>query len=341
MSKFKRTAEQITKTIAEEEFAPVERTAIEWDNIPVLSTRSTNLDLAISGGRLEEGGIPACILAMIHGPSGSGKTSILSELAGDAQQKGGDTHNQDPEARLDKEYARIYDMILNKENYSRPGRVEEVFAFIETWETQKKPKALFTDSLAALTTDLEIETGDSMGMRRAKMFSQGCRKNARILGDMLWVCSNQERQNKNGGFTVPGGDAIAFYSSLIIRAKMIDTVKVKKKNEYGVELEKIIGIKTECEVRKSTIDDPFRKAIIFIIFGLGIDDVRGNLQYLKEMQKLTTYPCPDGKNYMGLEQAITHVEEKGMQKELKKQTIAMWNECESLFKTNRERTRIR
>lgn len=335
-------SEQIVDTINNTELEPIERKAIEWDKVHMLSTHSTLLDLAISGGRVENGGIPACILAEVHGPSGSGKTAILTEVGSSAQKLGGDVEVQDPESRMDKEYAKIYEFSISQDNYHRPEKVEDVFAFFKPWQKLWKPNVphvLLTDSLAALTTELEMETGDLMGMRRAKEFSSGCRINARQMGEMLWLCSNQERQKKSGGFVVPGGDAIHYYSSLVIRAVQYDLIKLKKKNAYGVEIEEIIGIKSKCEVRKSTIDDPYRTAPICIVFGLGIDDVRANLQYLKDMQGLTTYPTPNGKRWQGMEQAIQAVEENDLKKELKKQTITMWQEIRELFNENKKRTR--
>lgn len=331
--------EQIQETLETEEFESAERKPILWDQVAIISTGSTLLDLTISGGRTKYGGIPACIFAEAHGPSGSGKTALLSAVCSNVQRMGGATQNQDPEARLDKEYARIYDVEINKDNYSRPERVEDVFSFIETWDTPKRPKALFTDSLAALTTQMEQDDKDGMSQQRAKQFHKGFRKNARIISEMLWLCSNQEIDGPKG-MNTPGGNAIKFYASLRIRLYQLGKVTVKKKNKYGVELENSIGIKTNCHITKSTVDDPYRECEIYIIFGLGIDDVRGNLQYLKDMQKLTGYPTPDGKKYMGMDQAIQHIEEDGLHKELREQTVDLWHENQELFKMNRTRKKI-
>ena len=360
MSKFKRTAEQITKTIVEEEFEPVEKMPVQWENVPIVSSGSTLLDLSISGGRIYGGGIPCSILMEIHGPSGSGKTALLSEIAASAQLQNGDIMYQDPESRMDKEYARIYQVELDKTNYHQPETVEEVFALVKNWKTEKTPKVLLTDSLAALTTDLEMsDKGDKMGMKRAKEFSAGFRKAARTISQMLWVCSNQEREGDNGPVT-PGGKAIPYYSSLRIRCRQIKKIEIEKgfmpkailalqeqsidkkeKKAKEVTVTQTIGILSECIIGKSTVDDPFRTAPIYIMFGYGIDDIRANLQYLKDMCNLTTYPTPDGKKYMGLDQAVMHVEENDLSKELKKQTIDIWYEVQDLFRANRLRKKVR
>jgi RecA/RadA recombinase len=353
--------EQIQETLETEEYEPVEQKTIAWEGLPIVSTGSTLLDLAISGGRIYKGGIPACILMEVHGPSGSGKTSILSEIGSSAQLQGGEVMYQDPEARMDREYARIYGIELDKSNYHRPETVEEVFKLVKKWKTDKKPKTLLTDSLAALTTDLELsDKGDKMGMRRAKEFSSGFRVNARLIAEMLWVCSNQEREGDNGVVT-PGGKAIPYYSSLRVRCKQIKRIEIDKKflpksflqsedakklskkelSKEGVEVTQSIGICSECFVTKSTIDDPYRSALIYVVAGYGLDDVRGNLQYLKDMMKLNGYPTPDGKNYMGMDQAIQHIEEVGLHQELKDQTIEIWHEVQELFRFNRSRKKIR
>ena len=48
----------------------------------VISTGSTLLDLAISGGRVHGGGLPGGIFVEAFGPSGSGKTVLLSDREG-------------------------------------------------------------------------------------------------------------------------------------------------------------------------------------------------------------------------------------------------------------------
>lgn len=335
--------EDIVNTINEEPCETIEKKVIVWENTFIVSTGSTLLDLAISGGRIERGGIPCCILCEIYGPAGSGKTAILSEVGASAQLLGGDVKIMDPEARMDAEYAKIYDIKIFKENYHRPQTVTGVFELIQDnqWDQDKKgPRVALADSLAALTTDLEIDTGDKMGMRRAKEFSAGFRINARRISNMLFLCSNQERESDNGVIT-PGGRAIPYYASLRIRIKQVRKIEIEKKLVSGTNVKKIIGIESECTITKSTVDDPYRTAPVYIIFGYGIDDIRGNLQYLKDMKKTSGYVCPDGKSYLGMNQAIEHIESHDLVNVLKDETIKVWHEVEDLFKANRSRKKLR
>ena len=173
-------SEQVKRKVANGKASIPEEKEYEGDFSQVVSTGSTLLDLEISGRSIRGGGIPRGIMIEIFGPSGCGKTVLLCEIAGAVQRLSGDVLFKDPEARLVTSFARIFDLDTNKMGYTTPDTVTEVFKSIREWEP-KNPTALngvFTDSLAALSTDLEMEKeeGDKMGMRRAKEFSEGFRQ---------------------------------------------------------------------------------------------------------------------------------------------------------------------
>lgn len=305
----------------------------------LVSSGSTLLDLAISGKRRRGGGIPGGMLMEMFGGEGSGKTALLAEICASAQNKGGDVRFLDPEARLDKEYARIYEMNLKEHDYFRPETVSEVFKRIDDFRP-KNPNTINvigTDSLAALSTELEMEKGDKMGMRRAKEFSEGFRKMARKIAseNLLLACTNQTRQGEFGDVT-PGGRAVAFYSSLRLQTKQKGLIHVEK-DFHGKKVKKTIGIESSVFVKKSTIDDPYREAMIYIVFGYGIDDIRGNLQYIKDMQNETKYMCPGDKGYVSMAKAIEYVEREGLENDLREQVITLWEEIEHKFDQNRKR----
>lgn len=309
---------------------------IETTNM--LSTGSTLLDLNISGKRRRGGGIPGGILAEVFGRSGCGKTALLVEVCASAQYTGGHTMIQDPEARLDKEYAHLFGAELNKDNYFRPKYVSELFEAIDNWETDPKCiNVIAADSLAAFSTETEMEKGDKRGQMRAKAFSEGARKMALKLADQnrIVICSNQVRQGDYGDIT-PGGNAIPFYSSLRIKMKQVDKIEksrsLKKGKGTGKSIKKVMGIWSECEIVKNSIDDPFRVAPIRLIFGHGIDDIGANIQWLKDVRKDTTYY---GK-YARFEDAIKHVEHDELESKLREEVIDTWLEIESMFKQNRK-----
>lgn len=304
----------------------------------MLSTGSTLLDLALTGTRVRGGGCPGGILIEVYGKSGSGKTSILSELGGSAQARGGEVTFMDTEARLDEEYAKTYGLCIPDGAYHRPDTVTELFEFMAAWNPDPKFLNVFAaDSLAALSTDLELEKGDKMGMRRAKEFSEGLRKYCRLISEKNWLvaCSNQVRQGDHGDVT-PGGKAVEFYASARISVNaQVKNRLVRKRKINGKEHERIIGIQSDCVVTKSSIDKPYRTAPIYIVFDYGIDDNRGNLQYIKDMTGANSYDVFD-KTYVSMDSALAYIEERNLEGRLRNATIDLWYEVEKKFQVTRK-----
>ena len=166
MTRKRRSASEQIKEVSKEKPKEVETQPFEGYLDTVVSTGSTLLDLAISGGVTPEGGIPGGILFEIYGPSSTGKTAVLSELCASAAIRGGDFVFLDPEARLDTSYARIYDMHINKENYEAPDTIDQVFDYIYNWKPKGKGvNVIANDSIASLSTQLEMEKGDKQSAR--------------------------------------------------------------------------------------------------------------------------------------------------------------------------------
>ena len=305
----------------------------------MVSTGSTLLDLSISGGRIRGGGIPGGILVEVFGPNSAGKTVLLCEIAGGVQRLGGDVLFRDPEARLNSEFAKIFDFEVKDVDYDTPDTVPEVFAPVRKWKPKKQAPihGIFADSLAALSTDLEMDNddGDKMGMRRAKEFSQECRKTCRIItkNNYLMVCSNQIRGNPDAGQWGPktkstGGEAIGFYASL--RLKLSSPKKIERELSInGKKLKKPLGTVVEVEVFKSTVWKPYRKEEIYIISDYGIDDVRGNLAYLKKWSG--DYAIGDKELGKNMNEAIQTVEENNLENDLREAVIDLWEEIENKF----------
>lgn len=313
----------------------------------IISTGSTLLDLAISGGRVRGGGIPGGILVEAFGPSGAGKTVLLSEIAGAVQRQGGDVMFHDPEARLNKQFAAIFGLTIEDKNYSTPDKVPQVFKAVRAWEPESKKgviNGVFADSLAALSTSQEMdnEDGDKMGMRRAKEFSEELRKTCRIITErnLLMVCSNQVRVNVDAGpygqkYTTPGGEAIGFYASLRLRFNRAEKIKLKKKIA-GKEETRVIGVEALIEVFKSSIWKPFHTAPITILFDYGVDDVRQNLQYIKDHTTNKVYCLGEQSLSNSMEEAIKLIEDSGSETILREEVIDLWEEVENKFTQERK-----
>ena len=277
----------------------------------------------------------------ISGPSSSGKTSLLVEIGASVQSKGGTVFIADPEARLDKEYAAMHGMQLPADTYFRPDTVTELFKAIETWNPENKDVIhLFAaDSIAALSSDLEMGDGDKRGQKKAKDLSEGCRKTARLIAEenKLVVLINQERDGDYGKVT-SGGKAVGFHASVRIRVAQIEKLEQEKANASGVKRAKTVGILSKATVFKSSVDDGYREAPLYVMYNFGIDDIRANLQFVKDMTKATKYLAVD-KEFVPMYAAIKHIEENNLEEELRERVIDLWEDMEARFKTSRKTKR--
>ena len=330
----------------------VERVLSHDGNLDMItSTGSTLLDLEISGEHIRGGGIPAGILVEIFGKNSTGKTVVLCEIAGNVQRKNGEILFKDPEGRLNKQFSRRFGMNPDEANYSNPDTVPEVFKPIREWKPKNKDivNGIFADSLAALSTDLETEKGDKMGMRRAKEFSQECRKTCRIItkNNYLMVCSNQLRATGNTfgpSEDATGGNAIPYYSSLRIKMQLkerltrdieFDTGKKDEKSKPVLNTIKTnYGIQVDAFIVKSNFSMAYGIAPLYILGQYGIDDVRANLVWHKQITKSSSY-FAGGR---GLEEAIEIVEREEKVIELREAVINFW---EKLFKLGAKKERER
>ena len=338
---------------------------IDWSK--TASTGSLLLDKAISGLRCRQGGLPGGILVEISGPPGSGKTTVMAELVGSVQRLGGVARIKDPEARLDPPYCQQMGVKFDPACYSRPDTITDVVeSLVGPLETKNNktrrniekawtPKPDFVncegvDSLAALSTRMELEQGDKMGQRRAKELSEGLRIIARHIKNhnILMVCTNQLRENIDGGqfapkMVTPGGQAITFYSSVRIQLKIVG--KLTKGDA-------VIGKQIEAYVSKNSLDVEWRTAPLRLVFGYGIDDIGANLQWLKEHNQMDDHPTEPGKKALGyvvgdkyfppnlpggaLDAAIKYVEDNNLEEDIKDWVMDTWDRVESEARPKRK-----
>ncbi len=353
MTMRKRKSKSLTEQVEESAEKVIKRKPEYDGNIEMItSTGSTLLDLEISGERIRGGGIPSGIMVEIYGKNSSGKTVLLCEIAGNIQRNKGEVMFKDPEYRLNKQFASRFGVEPDKMDYDTPDTVPQVFEPVQKW----KPKnidivnGIFADSLAALSTDLELgEKGDKMGMRRAKEFSQECRKTCRILAknNFLMVCSNQMRATGNTfgpSEAATGGNAIGYYSSLRIELQIKKRLArdiefdTGRKDEKGKEIlntmKKHYGVIVDALIIKSSVAMAYGTALVYIIPQYGIDDVRANLVWYKQTTKDTSY-FAGGR---GLEEAIIIIERENKQSELREAVINLW---EKIFELSAKKEKER
>ena len=330
---------------------------IDWSK--TVSTGSTLLDKAISGLKCRYGGLPGGILVEISGPPGSGKTTIMAEVVGSVQRIGGEVRIKDPEARLDPDYCLQMGVKFDQEYYFRPDTVTDVIEsiigplVIKGGKTKRDhdqawcPNPDFincegVDSLAALSTRMELDQGDKMGQRRAKELSEGLRIIARHIKNynILMICTNQLRENVDAGpfapkMITPGGHAIPFYASIRIQLRIVG--KIMRGNH-------IIGKNIEAFINKNSCDIEWRTAPIRLVFGYGVDDIGANLEWLKSVGAMSEHPTEPSKKALGyvvgnkyfpqnmpsgaLDSAIKYVEDNNLEQDIKDWVVDVWDELE-------------
>lgn len=339
-----------------------------------LSTGSTLLDLAISD--CFPGGVGSGRITHIYGDNSTAKTVLCQEILGSAQRKGGTAIYEDAEMTLDlqraegvfaldvgpwgEEEARLEHLedafgdaaeVYPKFVYRVPDSIEGLFdgeigpaCKLIGEGNLKAPVAMGVDTFSALTSKAEAEaelTDGTYGTSRAKQFSTAFRKYilAMSSSQLAVVAIDQTREAIGVSFgkkhTVSGGKAIRYYASTRVMLKHREMLKNRHKQ--------IVGVKIEFEVEKNKLAPPHRKGFFYVVFDYGIDDVRANLEWLDETNKLVAedgtasdrniilkkgawWFWGEDKIGQGIEQAIRWVEDNGRERDLQNEVVRRWRE---------------
>ncbi len=224
------------------------------EKIPVVSTGSISLDVALGVG-----GFPKGRIIEVYGPEASGKTTLALHVIAEAQKSGGVAAFIDAEHAVDPSRAKSIGVDLDSLLLSQPDNGEQALEIAETLIRSGGVDVIVIDSVAALVPKAEIEgeMGDaSMGMQ-ARLMSQALRKitGAIAKSKCIVIFTNQLRDKIGVMFGNPevttGGKALKFYASIRIDMRKIGNIQ---------EGDEIIGSRHRAKVVKNKVASPFRLA---------------------------------------------------------------------------------
>ncbi len=226
----------------------------QMGKVPVVSTGSLSLNLALGVG-----GYPKGRIVEVYGPEASGKTTLCLHAIAEIQKKGGTAAFIDVEHALDPVRAKKIGVNLDELLISQPDYGEQALEIAETLIRSGGVDIVIVDSVAALVpkSEIEGEMGDQQMGKQARLMSQAMRKLTAAINKTktLVIFTNQIRHKIGVMFgspeTTTGGNALKFYASVRMDIRKIGNIK---------EGDEVVGSRHRVRIKKNKVAPPFKVA---------------------------------------------------------------------------------
>lgn len=279
------------------------------DELNVIKTGSTSLDISLGVG-----GLPKGKITELYGPEATGKSTLACCIAKECIIEGEAVLYIDVENMVDLEYTKE----LLEGHYSAESMVitqpevgEDAMEIAERGVRSGSFGLIIVDSVAALSSRRERmkDLDDSTVAETARLLSKFLRRNAPYIkrNDVAFLFINQVRDKIGGyvsGYSTPGGWALKHYTS--VRINLYSSQAIKSGKEQ-------IGILTPFTIKKNKVAPPYRSHEIPFIFGKGVDTERDTIEFAKLIGVVKTrgayYYFDDDRLGHGLNNTLENLEE--------------------------------